>query len=77
MKFFTYLIIGVIVLLSILGYFLIFNKDKTEKEIVYYKDLPESNISISVNGQEQEIETVCNSQLIKCTKNGCEEVCES
>lgn len=38
--------------------------------------LPETEIKVSSeNEEEKTIESKCNSQVIKCTINGCEEVC--
>lgn len=68
------IVIGIISIL-IAGYFLIFNKEEIKVK-------PSGNVSnmkdikISVNGQEsKEVETKCDSDLIKCSKTGCEQVC--
>jgi hypothetical protein len=66
------LIIFIIGILSLLigGYFIFFN-DSNEKQI----NLLPSNVSINVNGNSYPIENKCNSELIKCTRQGCEQVC--
>ena len=72
MKLLIYLSIFIVIgLLVIGGFFLFKDKGDLQKGKMDFK----TNLEYNLNGKEMKVESSCNSGTIKCTTEGCKELC--